>query len=61
MQLLYIATVIELKSVDNLSLYFNFKEKLKQLICYFDFFLKNTKNEDFSMDKNCLTTKRQGV
>jgi hypothetical protein len=35
---------IELKSVDNLSLYFYFKEQLKNIICYFDFLLKNDKN-----------------
>ena len=31
--------IIELKSVDNSSLHFNFKEKLKNAICYFNFLL----------------------
>jgi hypothetical protein len=49
--------IIKLKSVDNLSLYFNFKEKFKNVICYFDFLLKKkTKNGDFSTGKNSLTT-----
>jgi hypothetical protein len=55
------ATVIELKSVGNLSLYFNYNAKFEILICYFEFLLKRQKNEDSSMGKNCLTTKRQGV
>jgi len=31
---------IELKSVDKLSLYSYFREQLKNIICYFDFFAK---------------------
>jgi hypothetical protein len=37
------AAAIELKIVGNLSLYFNFKEIFKNLICYLDFLLKKTK------------------
>ena len=54
--------IIKLKSVDNLSLYFNFKEKFENVICYFDFLLKKkkkkkkTKNGDCSTGKNSLTT-----
>ena len=37
------AAAIELKIVGNFSLYFNFKEIFKNLICYLDFLLKKTK------------------
>ena len=43
--------IIKLKSVDNLNLYFNFKEKFKNVICYFDFWLKKTTHDDFSTGK----------
>ena len=55
------AAAIELKIVGNLSLYFNFKEIFKNLMLFRFFAKKDQKNEDFSMGKNSLTTKRQRV
>jgi hypothetical protein len=43
------ATVIELKSVGNLSLYFNYNAKFEILICYFEFHT-GTKNVQFVED-----------